>query len=1035
MSFPLTVNGTPTFGAAKFGNGLTVLSETDYLSAPTSPFAFPAGVPWTVEMWMTIPTTTAIKIMLSLGGGAWFGVAGGDFAISLPSLSGGSAQGSGLAVANGAWHHVVAQFDGTSKISLYVDGVRGTVLTTAYTQPSGASAVGKFTSSGGYAWPGNIDELAIWQGEKYGASYTPPTGAYTGMEPNLYALYHFQADGTDSAIASPLSAGAITANALTSTTIKPQLDTIYGGTGPYSTVFSYSTTTNGTYTQIGTAVTGTNPVATAFATGLSALTTYYFRAVVTDSAGTPAVLTLPSTTTGTPIQTATGVAPTTFALPGSDAVGGLTRYSGYYAFETVATVACIHYIGYYGQMDTKITVANGTNTVKLRVYGNGQNINVFDNGTLVGTVNTGSGSAWNVVTFLTNLTVGAHNITLSGVGDNMYFDLAYGWNVTDNAPTQAAPDNFGTRYPVQSAPFNANSRIEGGFYAQALLGYPSLLTCYHTDGTIKFPVSAGVTAIRAFMPRCAMTYVVYKGTTQIQGPTTISNTVPRLVTLISGLDGSAAEYEIRGINGTNESWIIQEFMLVGGTLGTQSYAPRDIYVEEGDSITQTINGDSRIGYVYKMGAANNVAVVNGGVQSDSSAALLARIGQITALPADSIKAWTVMIGVNDVLQGIPVSTYQANVTSIMNAMNARFPSARGYFIKILPASGSHNSIIPNYNAVLPTVAASGTNVSVIDITTGPGGTFNTTTDVGDSTSHPNAAGYDKLAPNLAALIIPSTTPATAYTFTGPASIVVGVPTTYTATPNGPYSAAVNVGKTGSGTGTLTPTGQSWTGDAAAKTFTLTATGAGTIILTPTNTGGLTNPAALSITATSTPPVGTAFTLTLSASSGLVGAPVTLTYQQNGTGTKVATPSMSGLAGTFSPPTVTMSGTAPVTQTFTPSADGTGSLTATAPGLTAPGALSYVSNPSGGGETVGVGIAYHLRGTGTSWSGQPFTLVGGGAAVLTTQVVISPTEAFIYISGNGNRGSYTVSDGVDDEIILPAVGPNLIYVSVGPGGIA
>ena len=92
-----------------------------------------------------------------------------------------------------------------------------------------------------------------------------------------------------------LTAGAITANATTLTSITPQLGTISGGTAPYSTVFFYSTTSGGSYTPIGTAVTGATPVANAAATGLTSNTTYYFKTVTTDStAGTPLTLTTPS---------------------------------------------------------------------------------------------------------------------------------------------------------------------------------------------------------------------------------------------------------------------------------------------------------------------------------------------------------------------------------------------------------------------------------------------------------------------------------------------------------------------------------------------------------------------------------------------------------------------------------------------------------------------------------------------------------------------------------------------------------------------
>ena len=132
---------------------------------------------------------------------------------------------------------------------------------------------------------------------------------------------------SDSGQISGLSTGAITANATTATSIKPQLATITGGTPPYSVQFSYSTTTNGSYTNIGSAVTGVTSGGTAVApsaqSGLTASTAYYFRAFVQDSAGTPLTLTVPSTSTGTALTTnaSTSISVTQTYLPSNHGAG------------------------------------------------------------------------------------------------------------------------------------------------------------------------------------------------------------------------------------------------------------------------------------------------------------------------------------------------------------------------------------------------------------------------------------------------------------------------------------------------------------------------------------------------------------------------------------------------------------------------------------------------------------------------------------------------------------------------------------------
>lgn len=142
-----------------------------------------------------------------------------------------------------------------------------------------------------------------------------------------------------------LTAGTITASATTASSITPQESGITGGTAPYSTVFSYSTATNGTYTQIGTAVAGASPVASTAATGLTASTTYYFRAVTTDSAGTPAVITAPSASTGTPLATSAAASVTiAFGAAGIyyspySWASGMTNCTGAYMVVPLTTTA------------------------------------------------------------------------------------------------------------------------------------------------------------------------------------------------------------------------------------------------------------------------------------------------------------------------------------------------------------------------------------------------------------------------------------------------------------------------------------------------------------------------------------------------------------------------------------------------------------------------------------------------------------------------------------------------------------------------
>jgi hypothetical protein len=125
---------------------------------------------------------------------------------------------------------------------------------------------------------------------------------------------------------------------------------------------------------------------------------------------------------------------------------------------------------------------------------------------------------------------------------------------------------------------------------------------------------------------------------------------------------------------------------------------------------------------------------------------------------------------------------------------------------------------------------------------------------------------------------------------------------------------------------------------------VTPVGAGTCTITAA--GGLftTAETATSPTITVTVATATAFTLT-GPSTGTVGtASSNFTYTPNGSYTGTITPTMTGLAGTWSPTTLTWSGTNTAqTATFTASVAGMGTANGTpSPSLTAPSSISYTA---------------------------------------------------------------------------------------------
>lgn len=281
-----TVVGTPTFGAAKFGNGITASSDLNYISLPNALFQF--GTAFTIEMWLK-DGTTAIKIAFSSYGSAaakafWIGTyTGGTFYVSFYSGDTAKSLTSDVASNDGNWHHLALVSTG-SAVTFYVDGVLKDTETVAFTNPindvSKPGAIGRFYYAPNFPWDGDIDEVAIWDYAKYTANFTPPTSAYIGVEQNLRALYHLEADGADGESDPVISVGTPEFAEYGPNTLNFSWAAASGGTAPYT--YQVQISTNGTdYTNEGDPQSGL----TYSDTGLTASTNYYYKIVATDANG------------------------------------------------------------------------------------------------------------------------------------------------------------------------------------------------------------------------------------------------------------------------------------------------------------------------------------------------------------------------------------------------------------------------------------------------------------------------------------------------------------------------------------------------------------------------------------------------------------------------------------------------------------------------------------------------------------------------------------------------------------------------------
>ena len=281
--------------------------------------------------------------------------------------------------------------------------------------------------------------------------------------------------------------------------------------------------------------------------------------------------------------------------------------------------------------------------------------------------------------------------------------------------------------------------------------------------------------------------------------------------------------------------------------------------------------------------------------------------------------------------------------------------------------------------------------------------------------------------------------ATAYNFVGPTNGATGVASgTFTLTPNNPTSGpdTVNFSDGGAG-GTFTPTSLSFaSGATTGQTFTYTPSIATTATITPTSsTLGLTfSPTTKTYSSTTN---ATSYTASLSASTGNIGVPVTITLTPNGATTNTVTIAESGVAGTLSTQPVTLNGTTPVTATFTPSASGIATFTFTNNSsgvITDPGTLMYTvaaarsaqnwyfsnsGNDSTGTGSIGNPYATITKANSLSYVPGDQILFNGGQTFSGNFVLanMSGSASLPIVVGNYGTGNAVISAATGDGVLI------------------
>lgn len=191
-----TVVGSPTFAAAKFGNGITSSSDSNYISIPTGLASTISGGNFTLEAWMQAGGS-GLRVGISIGA-AWIGIDGSDLCTYDFTSMGFSTGGGGSSLASGI-HHVALVISGGNTLNVYIDGVLAAGPQTGTFAAPGAvtTFIGRYQPSSGFSFQtGKIDEVVVWNTAQYTAGFAPATVAY-GSGISAISGYHLDSDGSD----------------------------------------------------------------------------------------------------------------------------------------------------------------------------------------------------------------------------------------------------------------------------------------------------------------------------------------------------------------------------------------------------------------------------------------------------------------------------------------------------------------------------------------------------------------------------------------------------------------------------------------------------------------------------------------------------------------------------------------------------------------------------------------------------------------------------------------------------------------------
>lgn len=210
MPFNLTAVN-PTYNASsKFGQSLN--GGYAYTSTPLL-----TAYPYTLRATVKAIASGAVEVAAGQAGFGWFGKGADNTALAHYGFGTDVTLASSVNIADGNWHELelcVSASGGT----LFVDGTpvatSAIVTTPVSNRYFGARAFFNTpgSSTSGFTWAGEIDQVAVFSSAQHVSAYTPSTAAMTGSEADLVALYAFSNNVNDTAGASSVPANDIAYN-------------------------------------------------------------------------------------------------------------------------------------------------------------------------------------------------------------------------------------------------------------------------------------------------------------------------------------------------------------------------------------------------------------------------------------------------------------------------------------------------------------------------------------------------------------------------------------------------------------------------------------------------------------------------------------------------------------------------------------------------------------------------------------------------------------------------------------------------------